>query len=138
MNIGKACAIFAQINSDKYAPTEKAEAIRDVWEMPTHNGVTKDGMLAVIRYLLAEYDRLNDFEQTQCAKLLEKLGEAQAEIDRWKQNAFLAQQETGSIVEDLEEIRAQLAASQRRERATLDGELTDTRNGRRSLRVLRP
>lgn len=50
MNIGKACAIFEQIDSDKYSDSEKLEAVRNVVEMPTHNGITKDKMLAVLRW----------------------------------------------------------------------------------------
>jgi hypothetical protein len=52
MNIGKACAIFAQIDSEEYTDEEKGTAIYDVLKMPTHNGVTKDQMLKVIDYLL--------------------------------------------------------------------------------------
>lgn len=51
MNIGKACAIFEQIESDKYTDEEKATAIYNVLEMPTHNSVSKDSMLAAIKYL---------------------------------------------------------------------------------------
>lgn len=51
MGIGKACAIFMQIESDKYTDEEKATAIYHVLKMPTHNGVTKDAMLAVIKWL---------------------------------------------------------------------------------------
>lgn len=50
MNIGKACAIFEQINSDRFTDAEKLEAVREVVEMPTHNGITKDKMLAVLRW----------------------------------------------------------------------------------------
>ena len=52
MNNGKACAIFVNIDSDKYTDEEKGEAIRDVLLMPTHNGITKGQMLKVIHYLL--------------------------------------------------------------------------------------
>lgn len=52
MNIGKACAIFLEIDSDKYTPEEKGMAIYEVVKMPTHMGITKDAMLKVIRYLL--------------------------------------------------------------------------------------
>ncbi len=50
MNIGKACAIFDQINSDKYTEQEKLNAIKQVIEMPTHNGVTKDTILNAFRW----------------------------------------------------------------------------------------
>lgn len=51
MKIGKACAIFKQIESDKYAIEEKGAAIYEVLKMPTHNSVTKEQMLSVIRFL---------------------------------------------------------------------------------------
>ena len=52
MKIGTACAIFLQINSEKYTDEEKGTAILKVLKMPTHNGITKDAMLEVIEYLL--------------------------------------------------------------------------------------
>lgn len=52
MKIGKACAVFMQIDSDKYTVEEKGPAIFEVLKMPTHNGVTKDAMLRVIKFLL--------------------------------------------------------------------------------------
>ena len=60
MNIGKACAIFMQINDAKYTDDEKAIAIFDVLKMPTHNGVNKDSMLAVIKWL---FDRCYEVEE---------------------------------------------------------------------------
>ena len=65
MNIGKACAIFEQINSNRFTDAEKLEAIREVVEMPTHNGITKDKMLAVLRWfsknvVLEEGDAKNE------------------------------------------------------------------------------
>ena len=60
MNIGKACAIFVQINSDKYTDNEKAIAIYDVLQMPTHNGITKDRALAVAKYLFNKIYEVED------------------------------------------------------------------------------
>lgn len=51
MKIGKAVAIFYEIKSDKYSDVEKFEAINIVADMATHNSVTKDAMLRVIRWL---------------------------------------------------------------------------------------
>ena len=51
MDIGKAMAIFNNINSDKYSVNEKAMAIYRVMHMETHNAVTKASMLEVIRCL---------------------------------------------------------------------------------------
>lgn len=52
MNIGKAVAIFANIESDKYTVEEKGIAIMLVSQMATHNGITKTAMLKVIWWLL--------------------------------------------------------------------------------------
>lgn len=51
MNIGKACAIFEQLESDKYSENEKLTAIKEVLDMPTHNGITKDKILGAFRWL---------------------------------------------------------------------------------------
>lgn len=52
MTIGKAVAIFANIESDKYTVEEKGTAIMLVSQMVTHNGITKTEMLKVIWWLL--------------------------------------------------------------------------------------
>ena len=52
MNIGKAIAIFVNIDSDQYSSVEKGTAILQVAQMPTHNGITKTAMLKVIWWLL--------------------------------------------------------------------------------------
>lgn len=52
MNIGTACAIFEQLDSDKYTDEEKALAIYKVMNMPTHNSITKADMLKAIKWLL--------------------------------------------------------------------------------------
>ena len=51
MNCGKACAIFEQLESDKYSENEKLTAIKEVLDMPTHNGITKDKILGAFRWL---------------------------------------------------------------------------------------
>lgn len=51
MNLRTAYAIFKNINSDQFTDEEKGEAIEKVANMETHNGVTKDDMLGVIKYL---------------------------------------------------------------------------------------
>jgi hypothetical protein len=55
MNIGKACAIFMQIDSDQYTDLEKGFAVYMVLAMPTHNGITKDAMLRVIKWLHGQH-----------------------------------------------------------------------------------
>lgn len=52
MRMGKACAIFLNIDSEQYTDNEKGTAIKRVLDMATHNGITKDHMLKVINYLL--------------------------------------------------------------------------------------
>lgn len=51
MELGKATAIFLNINSDKYTEIEKGEAIKIVLEMPTHNGISKNKILEVTKWL---------------------------------------------------------------------------------------
>ena len=51
MNFGKALAVVIQIDSDKFTDEEKAEAIYHVMNAPTHNSITKDNMLNVIKWL---------------------------------------------------------------------------------------
>lgn len=51
MNIGKACGIFEQLDSDKFTDEEKALAIYEVMNMPTHMSVTKYCMLKAIKWL---------------------------------------------------------------------------------------
>lgn len=51
MTIGKAIAVFEQIDSPNYTEEEKALAIHEVLNMPTHNSITKDSFKKVARYL---------------------------------------------------------------------------------------
>ena len=51
MNVGKACAVFEQIESKRYTDEEKLLAIREVIEMSTHNGITKDTILNAFKWL---------------------------------------------------------------------------------------
>ena len=50
-------------------------------------------LLDYIEQLQAEYNRLNDFEQTQYAKLLEENGKLQAELAEYKQKELKERQE---------------------------------------------
>ena len=51
MNIGRACGIFMNIDSDNFTEDEKLVAIRDVLkEMVTYNGITKDNILKAFRW----------------------------------------------------------------------------------------
>ena len=60
MKIGQALSIFMDIESDEHTTVEKADAIRKVLKMPTHNGVTKDMMLKVIRWLFCLFFEWKD------------------------------------------------------------------------------
>ena len=51
MNIGKAIAIFKQIDSDKYTDNEKGIAIAKVLDMATDNSIFKSDMHKVIEWL---------------------------------------------------------------------------------------
>lgn len=51
MNIGRACGIFMNIDSEDFTEDEKLVAIRDVLkEMVTYNGITKDNILKAFRW----------------------------------------------------------------------------------------
>lgn len=52
MTIGTAVGIFQNIDREDIHDEEKGTAILNVLDMPTHNGITKECMLRVIRYLL--------------------------------------------------------------------------------------
>ena len=62
MRIGKACAIFENIDSPDFTELEKGEAIYEVLKMPTHNSITKDKMLNVIKWL---FDKVFEWEETE-------------------------------------------------------------------------
>ena len=51
MNIGKAFAVFQQIDSKKYTKDEKYEAIQQVINAATINGITKREVLNVVEWL---------------------------------------------------------------------------------------
>lgn len=51
MNIGKAMAVFLQIDSNKFSDEEKTEAIFLVMNMATHNSIKKDNMIAALKWL---------------------------------------------------------------------------------------
>lgn len=52
MQIGMAIAIFRNIKVADVSETVKAESIKRVLEMPTHNSITKDEILNVVEWLL--------------------------------------------------------------------------------------
>lgn len=70
MNIGKACAVFEQINSDKYTEQQKFNAIKQVIEMPTHNGITKDCILNAFKWFFNLMVVESNGKQTQVDRIL--------------------------------------------------------------------
>lgn len=54
MNIGRAVAIFINIESADFSDEEKSQAILQVVQMPTHNGIKKDCFIDVIWWLLRQ------------------------------------------------------------------------------------
>lgn len=75
MNIGKACAVFNQIESDKYSDDEKLRAIWAVLDMPTHNAITKDKIIAAFRWLFEyaiEIDSEEEEEKSSVKDALKK------------------------------------------------------------------
>jgi hypothetical protein len=57
MNIGKAFAVFQQIDSEKYTKDEKNEAIQNVINAATINSITKRQVLDVVSYLFDEQNK---------------------------------------------------------------------------------
>ena len=51
MNVGRALAIWQNINTEDASILEKGEAIKIVHDMATHNSVTKKSMLNIIGWL---------------------------------------------------------------------------------------
>lgn len=51
MSIGKAVAICDNLESERYSLEEKALAIQEVMNMPTHMGVKKDTLVGMIKWL---------------------------------------------------------------------------------------
>ena len=51
MGLGKATAVFISINDQEWTDYERLEAIDIVLDMPTHNGITKDEILNVCRWM---------------------------------------------------------------------------------------
>lgn len=57
MNLGKAIAIFKNINDDQFSDAEKLEAIRMVIDMETHNSISKANFLYALAWLLKAGDQ---------------------------------------------------------------------------------
>lgn len=53
MRIGKATALFMNINTDQYSDEDKLCAIKIVADMPTHMSISKNAMVDVIKWQAA-------------------------------------------------------------------------------------
>ena len=51
MKIKKACAIFTEIESDEFGDLEKLYAIKEVLNMETHNGISKEEILDAFKWI---------------------------------------------------------------------------------------
>lgn len=60
MNIGKAVAIFENIDSPEFSDEEKAEAIWLVLNMPTHNSISKDKILKAFKWLFLQFYEMEE------------------------------------------------------------------------------
>ena len=58
MNIGKATSIFKNITSEEFTVTEKLQAIREVLNMPTHNGISKEQILLALDWLWSQHCKI--------------------------------------------------------------------------------
>ena len=63
MNIGKAVRVFKNIESDEYTDEQKALAIYQVMNMPTHNSITKDQILNAMNWLWHQWYEITEEEQ---------------------------------------------------------------------------
>lgn len=68
MKIGKAAAIFINIDSEKYTEEEKLEAIFDVMNMPTHNSFSKGKILDALRWLWHSCVQIEEDEELRCTE----------------------------------------------------------------------
>ena len=51
----KAMAIFKNIHDNETDPEDKLTSISEILDMETHNGITKQELLEVLRWLIEEY-----------------------------------------------------------------------------------
>ncbi len=55
MGIGRACAIFFDIESSRFSDSEKLEAIKTILQFETINGVSKQRLVNVLRWTINKY-----------------------------------------------------------------------------------
>ena len=51
----KAMAIFKNIHDDEIDPEDKLTSISEILDMETHNSITKQELLGVLKWLIEEY-----------------------------------------------------------------------------------
>jgi hypothetical protein len=111
MNNGEAYAIFKQIYSDKYTSDEKREAIQRVLEMETHNGITKDELLAAFRWYRDDvecYLTERDMAEEQAIEICKDNTELQAEADTLRQQVITHQSQVAQLALEQERLRERL------------------------------
>lgn len=87
MTRSKAFVIFDDINNDDFTDQEKAVAVNIVMNMVTHNGTTKESMVAVIKWL---WNHAWEFEEPfktpenpeQCTFRLSKVKDGTGDAER--------------------------------------------------------
>lgn len=81
MNIGKACSIFGQIESDEYTEQEKLQAIKEVIAMPTHNGITKTEIIGAFKWFFDWAAEESDHKQTNTDRIRSMSDEELADME---------------------------------------------------------
>ena len=94
MNIGKACAVFEQINSDKYTDQEKLYAIKQVIDMPAHNGITKEKITDAFRWFYDWVAEEDAKKQTNADRIRSMTDEELADFIEMKQFFAIARNGT--------------------------------------------
>lgn len=74
MNIGRAAAIFKNIDNQEYTDAEKIEAINEVLAMDTHNGITKADFMRALKWAMRYcfFQECQNFNLKQIRDLHEK------------------------------------------------------------------
>ena len=60
MGIGRACAIFFDIESSRFSDSEKLEAIKMILQFETTNGVSKQRLVKALRWITNKYTEVEN------------------------------------------------------------------------------
>lgn len=91
------------------APDEtKYKTISEELRLITHNGLTKDDLLMMLRWIFDQYNKINNFEQSQCAKLLAERGQLIDMAGNWKEAADQYHAERNELQAQLSEYEHEL------------------------------